>query len=281
MAAGRIENSDEVSRSQAKVSPLFEESDYASVPHRAELFGEAGRGLTKLFAPTPRKLSRMLRTLRRRLGWSQSDAASVLGVTKSSVVKWEAGVRRPCGTAGKLIFLLYTQLVGNQRKTINVQDLAFWGQTSERAIKSGTKLLMIENHLSKGYGIPSSAGEPGNVLAFVREHAAQNQKCMADVMLKIHEEIMTLRQSKSRKNQIRQLSEVLAVLSKTLSKCMEFSLKLEGGPPKRRLGYMSTESRPLARSFAPGSVVGPANSEPKAAATQTPKHPAASNDAKV
>src|SRR5262245_42085026 len=75
----------------------------------ATLTGEAITATSGiLFAPKPQEIRRMLRALRREQRWSQAFAASVLGVTESAVVKWEAGKRDPNGAAAKLIFLLYS-----------------------------------------------------------------------------------------------------------------------------------------------------------------------------
>lgn len=44
--------------------------------------------------------------LRKSQGMSQKDFAAVLGVSPSTLVKWEHGLRRPCGPSAKLLDLI-------------------------------------------------------------------------------------------------------------------------------------------------------------------------------
>lgn len=44
--------------------------------------------------------------LRKSQGLSQKDFAAVLGVSPSTLVKWEHGIRRPCGPSAKLLYLI-------------------------------------------------------------------------------------------------------------------------------------------------------------------------------
>lgn len=44
--------------------------------------------------------------LRKSQGMSQKDFAAVLGVSHSTLVKWEQGLRRPCGPSAKLLDLI-------------------------------------------------------------------------------------------------------------------------------------------------------------------------------
>lgn len=45
-------------------------------------------------------------SLRRRFGMSQSDFAAALGITLSTLSKWETGNRRPSGASAKLLAIL-------------------------------------------------------------------------------------------------------------------------------------------------------------------------------
>ena len=53
--------------------------------------------------------ARMVCDLRRDLKLSQSDFATALGVSKSTLSKWETGERRPDAAAAKLLRILKTQ----------------------------------------------------------------------------------------------------------------------------------------------------------------------------
>ncbi len=44
--------------------------------------------------------------LRKSHGLSQKDFAALLGVSPSTLVKWEHGLRRPCGSSAKLLQLM-------------------------------------------------------------------------------------------------------------------------------------------------------------------------------
>src|SRR5207249_11879606 len=87
-------------------------------------FGGAGLiGLARAFAPRPEEIRRMLLALREQHRWSQGFAASMLGVSMSALVKWEAGTREPRGCAAKMIFLLYGLLI-DKEKVKNCWDVA-------------------------------------------------------------------------------------------------------------------------------------------------------------
>jgi DNA-binding transcriptional regulator YiaG len=78
----------------------------------AAFSGEFLLTLAKLFAAEPEEIRRMLLDLRRRRGWSQGVAAAMLGVSRSALVKWEGGARKPCGSAARLICVLHASLAG-------------------------------------------------------------------------------------------------------------------------------------------------------------------------
>src|SRR5262245_934352 len=86
--------------------------------------GKCARAIGKVFSPGPQEASLMLRELRQRYGWSQSQAAMVLGVSKSALSKWECGFRKPGGVAKKLIFFLHAHLNG---KNLTPVEIATWG----------------------------------------------------------------------------------------------------------------------------------------------------------
>ncbi len=52
--------------------------------------------------------------LRKSQGLSQKDFAALLGVSPSTLIKWEHGLRRPCGSSAKLL-----QLMQNHPELIN------------------------------------------------------------------------------------------------------------------------------------------------------------------
>jgi len=123
--------SDDVPLLAERVTQRRKRSDWVLSPgekHPQAFFGEGGLGLMHLYAPTNLELRRMLLALRRKLGWSQSAAAGVMGVTKSAIVKWESGKRKPTGASAKMIFFLHSQLVNKSNKVRNAWDLAFWGK---------------------------------------------------------------------------------------------------------------------------------------------------------
>jgi transcriptional regulator with XRE-family HTH domain len=92
-------------------------------------FGQTGNLLfAEAFAPTDREVRRMLLALRRRLSWSRGFAAAVIGVTESSIEKWEKGRRKPRGASRKLIWFLHSKFVLKDDKIKNAWDLATWGQ---------------------------------------------------------------------------------------------------------------------------------------------------------
>jgi DNA-binding transcriptional regulator YiaG len=256
-----------------------EKSVSASLPgeDRPLVSGESARLLAKAFAPKPGEVRQMLIKLRKRYGWSQADAARALGVTTSAVVKWEGGDREANGAAAKLIFLLHTLLIDAAGKVKNVQDLAFWGHNPQKAIENGASLLLLESNLPEGCQVPKGlAAQPpaapievGNTekisrplsrperLAVLGARAAVLQKCLGDAILKIHEEIMILRNGKGQKRQLCELSVEFATLSARLCESIELSLKLAGGPPNAGELDRLAGNEPLVPSFTPGSIVKP------------------------
>ncbi len=68
-------------------SPLPVPCSFVVTPSRYRAQGAAGR----------------IQTLRRTCGLSQKDLAAKLGVSLSSLTKWENGMRTPCGAAAKLL----------------------------------------------------------------------------------------------------------------------------------------------------------------------------------
>ena len=96
-----------------------------------EVHAFSGRDCTPEFAncirPTDKEIRRMLLEMRRRFRWSRGFAAAVLGVTMSTIEKWERGPRKPRGPARKLIWLLHSQLILKDGKVKNCWDLATWG----------------------------------------------------------------------------------------------------------------------------------------------------------
>jgi transcriptional regulator with XRE-family HTH domain len=110
------------------------------------LGGVTMEGLCRCFRPEPKALRQMLLDLRGVHRWSQGFAASVLGVSVSTIVKWESGVRNPTGSAAKLIFLLYSQHVERKDRVRNCWDLATWGKMpcrSEDAQKLCDQLIAL------------------------------------------------------------------------------------------------------------------------------------------
>lgn len=118
-----------------------------------ELGGPGMLALTGLLAPKPKQVRRMLLELRRHHRWSQGFAASVLGVGKSSVTKWETKWRNPCGSAAKLIFLLHYLLI-KKKKNVNCFDLATWGQLPGVSVPEAAK-AGIALELNSTYFIPN------------------------------------------------------------------------------------------------------------------------------
>jgi DNA-binding XRE family transcriptional regulator len=91
------------------------------------LGGDDMLSLADCFAPRPSEFRQMLLKLRRHHRWSQGVAAAILGASRSTLVKWELGLRSPSGPAAKMIFLLYHLLIEKQ-KVKNCWDLAVWGR---------------------------------------------------------------------------------------------------------------------------------------------------------
>jgi len=85
-------------------------------------------GLAEIAAPKSPEIRQMLLELRKLLGWSRGFAASVIGVTESSIEKWEKGRRRPTGAARKFIWFLHSHFIRKDDKIRNAWDLATWGQ---------------------------------------------------------------------------------------------------------------------------------------------------------
>lgn len=94
----------------------------------AALAGATMIAVAKLFEPEPHEIKRMLLVLRKEHRWSQGFAASVLGVSVSTLSKWETGLRTPNGAAAKLIFLLYHVFM-KTGKVKNAWDLTVWGRS--------------------------------------------------------------------------------------------------------------------------------------------------------
>ena len=68
-------------------------------------------GSALVLTPHPAKnadTAAMVTTLRRRYGLSQADFSAALGISKSTLSKWETGDRRPDGAAHKLLRILQT-----------------------------------------------------------------------------------------------------------------------------------------------------------------------------
>lgn len=53
--------------------------------------------------------SHKIRSLRRRLGWSQSDLARRLNIESASVLTWESGETKPKRAEAQLLELLFNQ----------------------------------------------------------------------------------------------------------------------------------------------------------------------------
>ncbi len=68
-------------------TPLPEPNSFIVSPSRFRQQGAAGR----------------VQALRKSRGMSQKDFAAFLGVSASSLIKWENGVRKPCGAAARLL----------------------------------------------------------------------------------------------------------------------------------------------------------------------------------
>ncbi len=69
-------------------------------------------GSAKIIVPQCQRnkdTARMIADLRRDLNLSQSDFAAALGVSKSTLSKWETGERRPDAATGKLLRILRKQ----------------------------------------------------------------------------------------------------------------------------------------------------------------------------
>ncbi len=56
--------------------------------------------------PSMENIAEQLKALRRQHGWSQEDLAHELGVSFSTVNRWENGKARPSGLAGNQNFRL-------------------------------------------------------------------------------------------------------------------------------------------------------------------------------
>ena len=65
--------------------------------------------------PSMENIAEQLKALRRQRGWSQEDLARELGVSFSTVNRWENGKARPSRLAQKGILGLTVQAEGNRR----------------------------------------------------------------------------------------------------------------------------------------------------------------------
>jgi hypothetical protein len=121
---------------------------------------------------------------------------------------------------------------------------------------------MTENGAKSGK-VGGALSGPGR-LAVLRARAAVTQKCLTDVILKLYEEVMTLREGKGRRNHLREMSVTLGTLSSKLSESLELSLKMDGGPPERGAAGDLDDSGSVVPCFPAGSVVGSKAIGPKA-----------------
>jgi DNA-binding transcriptional regulator YiaG len=127
--------------------------------------GQATASMSSALTPKDEVIREMLLSLRRQHRWSQGFAAAVLGVSVSTLVKWESGKRNPNGSARKLVFLLYGQLV-DKSIVKNCWDLAFWGRFPCRGPEDGCEL-----QVSGTYFVPEKVVLP--LIETVAEAAPQ------------------------------------------------------------------------------------------------------------
>jgi DNA-binding transcriptional regulator YiaG len=125
--------------------------------------------LAKVFTPKGQEIRQMLLELRKQLGWSRGFAAAVIGVSESSIEKWERGRRKPIGASRKMIWFLHSKCLQKDNKIRNAWDLATWGQCphtdeilAELGILSATQFIseealhsILHQHESKAANTPS------------------------------------------------------------------------------------------------------------------------------
>ncbi|MDP6180337.1 MAG: hypothetical protein QGG48_10635 [Desulfatiglandales bacterium] len=101
--------------------------DGSSQQIESRLSGEALLPLADLMAPSKESSRATLVNLRRHLGLSRGHMASLLGVRKDHLRRWEKGLRSPSRPAQKLIWLIDSMAnkPENLRDSISIMT---WGK---------------------------------------------------------------------------------------------------------------------------------------------------------
>lgn len=96
--------------------------------------GEMGLGYSRIYAPSTKTIRAMLLRLRREQGWSRATLASVLATSKHTVRSWESGARNPCGSAKKLIWIVYTIFSRPAELLKDLNNLVTWGHGRDEVL---------------------------------------------------------------------------------------------------------------------------------------------------
>ena len=92
--------------------------------------GEAILPFADICAPSKEVTRETLICLRRSLGLSRGHMASLLGVRKDHLRRWEKGSRRPCRSAQKLIWLI-DSMAHNSENLKDSISIITWGKSWE------------------------------------------------------------------------------------------------------------------------------------------------------
>ena len=98
-----------------------------SLSPTTNLSGEALLPFSSLLAPSKQQTRLTLIHLRKQLGLSRGQMASILGVRKDHLRRWEKGTRQPSASAQKLIWLI-NKLFEKPKDLKDALTIATWGR---------------------------------------------------------------------------------------------------------------------------------------------------------
>jgi DNA-binding XRE family transcriptional regulator len=199
--------------------------------------------------PKPAEIRQMLLELRQHCGWTQAYLASVLGVPKVTLRRWESSERNPCGTARKLIWLVH-HLVVLGAKLQNERDIVTWGKKVLSQDMTTTQPLATvpvrRLHFMLDDG---SEFSPRSLVRTCHGHAVNMQRVLMPYFLKL------VQQADERigTNEGILYSKAVAALTGPMSKVNRdlsaIANEIPDPPPE--------DNRPKRPSFLPGQIVGP------------------------
>jgi DNA-binding XRE family transcriptional regulator len=176
------------------------------------LGGKCGIAVAKHLAPKPADARYMLRAIRERRHWSQAQLAAMLCVSKSCVVKWESGERKPNGTASRLISMLHFDRGEAVKKAL---DLVNSGRPyAEPAPADATVVSVQEVVNPTSFGIPDSAQSSEGNLSVQRARVAVTQQYVFSLIGIIHQTITDLPDNRQKLKHLREMSSLVAQCGK-------------------------------------------------------------------